>query len=68
MLFNNKLTFTFTGRDVLGLYRKTENIQGVDFNQILTSHNKFPIRLSLSYKFNHYKRDEPRIAKTPVTE
>ncbi len=65
---NNKLTFTLTGRDVLGLYRKCETIQGTDFDQVLTTHYKFPVRFSLSYKFNHYKRDERRIAKAPVLE
>jgi outer membrane receptor protein involved in Fe transport len=68
MFFDKKLTFTLTGRDILGLYQKVEHIDGTDFNQVITSRNKFPIRFSISYKFNHYKRDERRIAKTPVIE
>ena len=66
--FNKKLAFSVTGRDVLGLYRRTEHIQGADFNQISSTHNTFPVRFSLSYKFNHYKRDERRIAKSPLAE
>jgi outer membrane cobalamin receptor len=66
--FSKKLSFSVTGRDVLGLYRRTEHIQGADFNQISSTHNTFPIRFSLSYKFNHYKRDERRIAKSPLAE
>ncbi len=65
---NNRLTFTLTGRDVLGIYRRTETISGTDFIQTLKTRNNFPIRFSLSYKFNHYKRDERRIAKSPVIE
>ncbi len=68
MLLKKNLTFTVTGRDILGLYRKTENIQGIDFYQSVNTVNKFPIRFSLSYKFRNFKRDERRIAKTPVTE
>jgi len=66
--FNKKLTCSLTGRDVLRLYRNTEHIQGVDFNQVFSTHNKFPIRFSVSYKFNHYKRDESRVAKSIITE
>jgi len=65
---NKKLTFSFSGRDVLGLYKRTEQIQGTDFNQTFSTHNKFPIRFSLAYKFNHYSRDERKIAKTPPAE
>jgi outer membrane receptor for ferrienterochelin and colicin len=65
---NKKLTFNITGRDFLGMYKKVEHIQTNDFNQDITTFYKFPIRFSLSYKFNHYKRDNKRIAKTPVME
>jgi hypothetical protein len=65
---NKKMTLTITGRDFLGLYKNVEHIHGEDFEQVMTSHNKFPIRFSLSYKFNHFKRDERRIAKSPVIE
>ena len=64
-LFNKKLIFTITGRDFLGIYKKVEHIQGADFTQEFTSKNKFPIRFSLSYKLNQFKRDERRLAKTP---
>jgi outer membrane receptor for ferrienterochelin and colicin len=66
--FGNKLTATITGRDFLGLYTKVDNIQGADFDQVLSVKNKFPIRFTLGYKFNHYKRDERRVAKSPVAE
>jgi hypothetical protein len=68
MFLKKKLTFTLTGRDVLGMYRKIEKIQGTDFNQSVTTANKFPVRFSLSYKFNNYKRDERRVAKAPILE
>jgi outer membrane receptor for ferrienterochelin and colicin len=68
MFFDNKLTFTLTGRDVMGMYQKTEHVQGTEFNQMITARNNFPIRFSVSYKFNHYKRDERRVAKSPVIE
>lgn len=66
--FERKLTFTVSGRDVLGIYKKVEHIQGPDFNQVMTMENKFPVRFALSYKFNNYKRNERRVAKTPLTE
>lgn len=65
---NKKLSFTLTGRDFLGLYRKEETIESSDFNQVISMHNHFPIRFSLSYKFNHYKRDERSVAKPPLVE
>ncbi len=68
MIFDKKLIFTLTGRDIFGLYQKVEHVQGTDFNQVITSRNKFPIRFSISYKFNHYNKDDRRIAKTPVIE
>jgi outer membrane cobalamin receptor len=68
MFFDKKLTFTLTGRDFLGLYKKVEHVQGSDFNQLVTTRNNFPVRFTVSYKFNHYKRDERRLAKTPVLE
>ncbi len=68
LLFNNKISFTLTGRDVLGLYRKVEHIQGTDFNQEITTCNNFPIRFSLSYKFNQFKRNDRQNAKIPVLE
>ena len=68
MLFKKKLTFTLTGRDILGLYRRVEYIQGADFNKAVTICNKFPIRFALSYKFNQYKRDDRKAAKSPVAE
>jgi hypothetical protein len=68
MFLNKRLTFTLTGRDVLGLYRKVEHVRGTAFDQEMTTRNKFPIRFSLSYKFNSYKRDERRIAKAPPAE
>ena len=66
--FNKRLTCTITGRDVLGLYKRTEHIQGTDFNQTINTHNNFPIRFSVSYKFNKFNRDDRRVAKTPVIE
>ncbi|MEI6275364.1 MAG: TonB-dependent receptor family protein [Prolixibacteraceae bacterium] len=66
--FDKRLNFTLTGRDFLGLYQNFEHIEGEDFNQKITTQNKFPIRFSLSYKFNRYKRDDRRIAKTPLME
>jgi len=66
--FERKLTFTLSGRDVLGIYKKVEHIQGADFNQVMTMENKFPIRFALSYKFNNFKRNERRVAKSPLTE
>jgi hypothetical protein len=68
MFLNKKLSFTLTGRDVFGLFKKTEHIQGPDFNQTVTTYYQFPIRFSISYKFNHYTRDEKRIAKQPLPE
>jgi hypothetical protein len=68
MFFNKKLTFTVTGRDVFGLYRKAEHIQVNEFNQNITTCNKFPIRFALTYKFNKFKRDERRVAKSPILE
>lgn len=68
MFLNKKLSFTLTGRDVFGLFKKTEHIQGPDFNQTVTTYYQFPIRFSVSYKFNHYTRDEKRIAKQPLPE
>jgi len=65
---DRKLTFTLSGRDVPGLYKKVEHIQGVGFNQVMTTQNNFPIRFSVSYKFNHYNRDERRVAKSPLIE
>ncbi len=66
--FTNKLTFTLTGRDGLRLYKKVEHIQGGDFEQTVTTANYFPFRFSVSYKFNNYKRDERKIAKSPPAE
>jgi hypothetical protein len=66
--FDKKLTFTMTGRDFLGLYKTVEHIQGDGFNQDITTETIFPIRFSLSYKFNRYKRDERRTAKTPLAD
>jgi len=63
-----KLTFTLSGRDVPGFYKKVEHIQGAGFNQVMTMQNNFPIRFSVSYKFNHYNRDERRVAKSPLVE
>ena len=65
---NKKLSITFSGRDVLRLYKRTEQIQGTDFTQTYSTHNKFPIRLSIAYKFNHFSRDERKNAKTPPAE
>lgn len=66
--FNKKVTFSLTGRDFLRLYTQVEHIQTNDFNQDINTRYKFPIRFSLSYKFNHYKRDDKRTAKSPVME
>jgi len=66
--FDRKLTFTLSGRDVIGLYKKVEHAQGDNFNQVMTIENRFPVRCSLSYKFNNYKRNERRVAKSPLTE
>jgi hypothetical protein len=66
--FERKLTFTLSGRDMLGIYKKVEHSQGSDFNQVMTMENRFPIRFALSYKFNNYKRNERRLAKSPLTE
>ena len=68
MFFDKKLTFTLTGRDVLHFYRITEHVQGVDFNQVITTRNNFPIRFSLSYNLNRFRRDARRVAKVPLTE
>lgn len=68
MFLNKKLSFTITGRDIFGMFKKTEHIQGPDFNQTVTTYYQFPIRFSVSYKFNHYTRDEKRIAKQPLPE
>jgi len=68
MFLNKKLSFTLTGRDVFGLFKKTEHIKGPDFNQTVTTYYQFPIRFSVSYKFNHYTRNEKRIAKQPLPE
>jgi outer membrane cobalamin receptor len=65
---NNRLTATITGRDFLRLYTKVDHIIGADFYQELSVKNNFPIRFSLSYKFNHYNRDERKVAKTPIVE
>jgi hypothetical protein len=64
----NKLTATITGRDFLRLYSKVEHISGTDFDQAMSVKNNFPIRFTLGYKFNQYKRDERRVAKSPVAE
>jgi len=66
--FDRKLTFSVSGRDVLRLYKKVEHVQGTDFDQVISTYNKFPIRFTLSYKFNHFSRDERKIAKAPLTE
>lgn len=63
-----KLTFTLSGRDVAGFYKKVEHIQGAGFNQVMTIQNNFPIRFSVSYKFNHYNRDERKAAKSPLID
>jgi len=68
MFFKKKLTFTLTGRDFLGVYKKVEHVQGTDFDQTITMCNNFPIRFSVSYKFNSFSRDERRAAKTPIIE
>ena len=65
---DRKLTFTLSGRDVPGFYKKVEHVQGAGFNQVMTMQNNFPIRFSVSYKFNQYKRDERRTAKAPLVE
>ena len=65
---NKKLSVTFSGRDVLRLYKRTEQILGSDFSQTYSTHNKFPIRLSIAYKFNHFSRDERKSAKAPPAE
>ncbi|MEI7421295.1 MAG: TonB-dependent receptor [Prolixibacteraceae bacterium] len=66
--FNKRLTCTITGRDVLGVYKRIEHVQGTDFNQTINARNNFPIRFSVSYKFNSFNRDDRRAAKTPVIE
>ena len=68
MFLDKKLSFTLTGRDVFGLFKKTEHIQGSDFNQTVTTYYHFPIRFSISYKFNRFTRDEKRVAKQPLPE
>jgi hypothetical protein len=68
MFFHNKLSFTFSSRDALGTFKQVEHINGEDFNQKITTINKLPFRFALSYKFNKYKRDERRVAKSPATE
>ncbi len=65
---NKKLSVTFSGRDVMRLYKRTEQILGTDFSQTYSTHNKFPIRLSIAYKFNHFSRDERKNAKAPPAE
>jgi outer membrane cobalamin receptor len=66
--FDRKLTFTLSGRDVMGFYKKAEHVLGNNFNQAMTIENRFPVSCSLSYKFNNYKRNERRVAKSPLTE
>ena len=65
---DRRLTFTLSGRDVAGFYKKVERIQGAGFNQVMTLHNNFPIRFSVSYKFNQYNRDERKVAKSPLID
>jgi len=65
---DRKLTFTLSGRDVASFYKKVEHVQGAGFNQMMTIQNNFPIRFSVSYKFNNYNRDERRVAKSPLEE
>jgi hypothetical protein len=68
MFLNKRLAFTLTGRDILGLYKKVEHIQGPDFHQMVTTYYQFPVRFSLSYKFNKFSRDERKVAKQPLPE
>jgi outer membrane cobalamin receptor len=65
---DRKLIFTISGRDVPGLYKKIEHVGGAGFNAVMTMQNKFPFHFSVSYKFNHYSRDERRVAKAPIVE
>ena len=65
---DRKLTFTLSGRDVPGFYKRVEHVQGAGFNQVMTMQYNFPIRFSVSYKFNHYNRDERRVAKSPIID
>ncbi|MCK9413112.1 MAG: outer membrane beta-barrel protein [Prolixibacteraceae bacterium] len=65
---DRKLTVTISGRDIPGLYKKVEHVGGAGFNEVMTMQNKFPVHFSVSYKFNHYSRDERRVAKYPVAE
>ncbi len=68
MFFKKSLIFTLTGRDVPGWYRKVEHVKGAGFDQVITTCNKFPIRFSLSYNLNRFRRDARRVAKVPLTE
>ncbi|HEY5509445.1 MAG TPA: outer membrane beta-barrel protein [Prolixibacteraceae bacterium] len=68
MFFKKKLMFTLTGRDVLGVYKRVEHVQGTDFDQTITTRNNFPIRFSVSYKFNSFSGDDRRAAKAPIIE
>lgn len=66
--FDKKLSFTVTGTDIFGLYKADEMIKGEDFDQHIITQAILPIRFSLSYKLNNFKKDEKRTPKTPPAE
>ncbi|MCE1197557.1 MAG: TonB-dependent receptor family protein [Marinilabiliales bacterium] len=65
---DRKLTFSLTCRDFLGLYKQKEFVSDTTFSQHITTTVDMPFRFSLSYKFNHYKREERKMAKMPISE
>jgi hypothetical protein len=66
--FDKKLSFTITGNDIFGLYEADEIIKGGGFDQHIVTQAILPIRFSLSYKLNNFKKDEKRTPKAPPTE
>ncbi len=66
--FKKKLSLTVTGNDIFGLYKADERYTGSGFNQRILSNVVYPVRFSLTYKINNFKREENRIAKLPPAE
>lgn len=66
--FNNKLSLTVTGNDILNLYKSDERIKGQEFDQRIITRAIYPIRFSISYKINNFKKEENRINKLPPNE
>ena len=66
--FKKKLSLTVTGNDIFGLYEADERYTGAGFYQHIVSNVVYPIRFSLTYKINNFKREENRMAKLPPAE